>query len=216
MPIGIYPRTGQHMKAVSESLKQYFSENGRSKEWCQHISRRPFTNIWRENISKAMKGHNVSLEHRRKIKNSLTGRTVPIETRQKIANSLKHEYWASLTEEERATRIRLSRVNAKPNKPEVYLLSLLQFAFPNEWAYVGDGSLIINGKNPDFANINGQKKLIELFGHYWHRDNNPEDRIELFLKYGYQTLVIWDSELKNQKKILAKVTQFHNAVINTR
>jgi len=46
-------------------------------------------------------------------------------------------------------------------------------------------------------NINGQKKLIELYGDYWHKGQNPQKRINYFKKYGFKTLIIWEKEYKN-------------------
>ena len=98
----------------------------------------------------------------------------------------------------------------KPTKPEITLNKLLNKLFPNEYKYVGDFKFWIDGKNPDFMNINGKKKLIELFGDYWHKDDNPEDRINHFKPYGFDTLVIWESELKNKDEIIGKLKEFHN------
>lgn len=68
---------------------------------------------------------------------------------------------------------------------------------------------MINGKNPDFTNCNGKKKLIELFGDYWHKGEDPQDRINIFKKFGYDTLVIWESELKDINKVKNKVIKFN-------
>lgn len=68
----------------------------------------------------------------------------------------------SLPAEILAERIRKSA--RKPNEYGKILDAILQEIFPNEWKYVGDGQLIINGKNPDWVNINGKKQLIELWG----------------------------------------------------
>jgi hypothetical protein len=96
----------------------------------------------------------------------------------------------------------------RPNKPETIILNLLNQMYPNDWKYTGDFSFTINGKNPDFTNINGQKKLIELFGDYWHRGQNPEDRKKIFREFGYDTLVIWERELKNLTKVKFKIHGF--------
>ena len=95
----------------------------------------------------------------------------------------------------------------RPNKTESYLNKILQDSFPNEWKYVGDGQVWIDGKNPDFININGSKKIIELDGEYWHKDKNSKERIKLFKKFGYETLVITDKELKNGQ-YLDKLKEF--------
>lgn len=98
----------------------------------------------------------------------------------------------------------------KPNKPETFLINLLNGLMPNEYKYVGNGEVIIAGKNPDFVNVNGQKKIIELFGDYWHRGQNPEDRINTFKPYGWDTLVIWERELKNIPALKEKLLQFNS------
>jgi len=95
-----------------------------------------------------------------------------------------------------------------PNKTEIWLENLLDKTFPGEWKYVGDGEVIISGKCPDFININGQKKIIELFGDYWHKGQDPQDRIDIFSPYGYKTLVIWEKELKDFKSLRKKIFDF--------
>jgi len=103
----------------------------------------------------------------------------------------------------------LKSCNVKPNKAEARLNDILGEALLNEYALNVDGSLIIlGGKIPDFVNINGAKKLIELYGDYFHRGQNPQDRIDYFAQYGFSTLVIWESELDDQEKLLKRVKQF--------
>jgi len=89
----------------------------------------------------------------------------------------------------------------KPNNVEIKLYNTLQEHFPNDWKYVGDGSLWIGGKNPDFVSKNEQK-VIEMFGDYWHKGENPEDRIEHFKKYGYDCLVFWENEVIKHPEII--------------
>jgi hypothetical protein len=78
--------------------------------------------------------------------------------------------WANYTEEEKSARVRVWAESQQihPNKPESIILSILEQLYPNEYRFVGDGKVVIAGKIPDFININGQKKIIELFGDYWH------------------------------------------------
>ena len=119
-----------------------------------------------------------------------------------------------------ATRFRLNdadflrkwllSLSIKPNKLETYLDNILQHNFPRQWEYVGDGQLIIGGKWPDFANINGKKQLIELFGDYWHQGEDPQDKIDHYKKYGFKCLVIWEHELNQlpEEQIVSKVREF--------
>lgn len=94
---------------------------------------------------------------------------------------------------------------AKPNKPERKLSSILEGISP-EWEYVGDFSLVIGGKCPDFSN--GGSKLVEFFGDYWHKGQDPQERIDLFRKYGYDCLVIWEHELKGETELKQKITEW--------
>jgi len=108
----------------------------------------------------------------------------------------------------------------KPNKPEKQLNKLLQKLFPNQWKFVGDGQLILAGKCPDFINVNGQKKIIEHFGDYWHgeektgvsNEEHEQERMNLFAQYGYQTLIIWQHELENIEKLTEKVLSFNSKI----
>ena len=95
-----------------------------------------------------------------------------------------------------------------PNKQEVILMKILDQLYPGEWKFTGNFSFLIGGKNPDFVNINGQKKCIEYYGTYWHKGDDPQDRIDLFKSCDWDCLVIWDRELKNFKNLRRKIFDF--------
>ncbi len=121
------------------------------------------------------------------------------------------ERWRkSLTQEEKDdyARRRLCGLRWRINKSESYLYSLLHFIYPNDWKFVGNGQFIIGGKCPDFINVNGKKQIIELFGDYWHRNDNGNKRKGLFAEYGYSTLIIWESELRKPQRLIKKITEF--------
>jgi len=105
-------------------------------------------------------------------------------------------------------------MNLKPNNKEKILINLFK-EHKLDYKFVGDFAFVIERKNPDFVNCNGQKKIIELFGEYWHgtKKNIPYNRTEIgtkehYAKYGWKTLVIWENELKDIDSILEKVTRF--------
>lgn len=56
-----------------------------------------------------------------------------------------------------------------------------------------------------------KKKIIELFGNYWHQNDNPKNRVSIFKPYGYSTLVIWENELKNRNRVEFAIHKFNNA-----
>ena len=155
-------------------------------------------------IKKALIGIPRPENVREKISKANTGRRLPLEMRKRISNSLR-ELWKN---NEYVKMMEKAR-HIFPNKPETILLNLLNELYPNEWKYTGDFSFMINGKNPDFANCNGQKKCIELFGDYWHREQNPKDRKDIFKEFGYDTLVIWERELKNIPRLKRKISKFN-------
>lgn len=57
-------------------------------------------------------------------------------------------------------------------------------------------------------NINGKKQFIELYGDYWHKGQDPQERIDFFRQYGFNTLIIWESELGEPEKVLARLKIF--------
>lgn len=162
-------------------------------------------NIKIKNPSEALKGRPISdksRENRKGNKNHL-GKKHSEQTIQKLKTSSK-EYWQTPKYVQKQMKSR----GSFPNKKELYLQDLLNEWVPNTFKYVGDGEFILAGKCPDYLNINGKKQLIELYGDYWHRGQNPKERIDLFKSYGYSTLVIWESELKDLPKLKEKIINF--------
>lgn len=121
------------------------------------------------------------------------------------------------------TKNRLQACLKKPNKKEKILIKIIQENnFPLK--FVGDGSFIIANRNPDFISTDNGKKIIELFGEYWHNKEirkrertsikKAEDyfdemqRIDLFAQYGFETLILWENELKDIKKVEEKINKF--------
>lgn len=111
-----------------------------------------------------------------------------------------------------------------PNRGEYQLATILKEVCPSEFRYNGDYRLGISfdGLIPDFWNINGQKKVIELFGDYWHstKINKPKSaetrRVKnRYARCGVKCLVIWQSELGNKVKVKDKIRAFMNVKHNT-
>lgn len=204
----------KHSFAVSQAKKgQKYSEEARRR------------------MSEAHKGRIVSLETRKKISESRLGekhwawgRSQSEESNKKRSLALKGRKKPLRSEEWKKKRRKISKAlwqqpefvkkqmksrHTFPNKWEIQVDSLLQRILPDEYKYVGDGQFILGGKCPDFLNINGKKLLIEFYGDYWHRNDDPEIRIGFFKKYGFNTLVIWGHELKDIPLLSSKILDFN-------
>lgn len=104
---------------------------------------------------------------------------------------------------------RLKSWNRKPSGLEKFFDELT----PKIVRYTGDGSWWRRLKdghyhNPDFK-ITGQNKVIELFGDYWHRNDNPNKLINLYKRANLKALVIWENEVYNNKEgVMGRVNKF--------
>ncbi|GAH77234.1 unnamed protein product [marine sediment metagenome] len=94
-----------------------------------------------------------------------------------------------------------------PNNEEKFLIAFFQeYTIP--YKFVGDGKVIIDNRNPDFINTDGQKKIIEFFGEHWHKSEDEEIKREIYKRYGFDLLVIWGKDLKDKNTLLSKVLDF--------
>lgn len=172
-------------KTRSEKIKEKISESNRKKWLTRKGKNRKHSNQTKEKIS------------------------ITVKKLWEDQNSIYHsiEFWDKVNNSEKI----------RPNIPEINILNLLNKLFPNEWKYVGDHTFWIGRRNPDFINYN-KKKIIEHFGNWWHgkeytgidNKHHENDRIEYFKRYGYETLIIWESELKNIEKVRCKIKKFNN------
>jgi len=188
-------------------------------------------------VSERMKGRKLSLQHIRKIsermkkelaegkrRNPTKGRSRTEEERHHISEGTRREFRKFLSHHpeffshlKRISRIPwdnhelrqktvtncMRAMHIKPNKKEQKLLGILErFGFE----YVGDGKLVIDGLCPDFVNFK-LHKIIELFGDYWHRRENPQRRIIFFKNRGYDALVIWEHSL-DDPSIVSTIQKF--------
>jgi very-short-patch-repair endonuclease len=94
-----------------------------------------------------------------------------------------------------------------PNPAERTLQGIIEEACPKEYKY-NDGWFMLAHKLPDFPNINGRKKLIELFGELYHRREEVEKRKAIFRELGWDTLIIWAKELPDRDNLISRIRQF--------
>lgn len=191
----------------------------------------------RRKQSDAMRGRTETVEHKAKIRDGLLraaqkGRAIgrpkggiPWNKGMKRVNGDPIPNYTPLSENGRKKLSRIMATRMKeawkdpafakkclvfnsPNKSEQKLMGILDSLYPGEWKFVGDGQVIIDRKCPDFINVNGQKKIIELYGERWHQNDDPRDREVAFAPFGYRTLVVWTRELCGIKKLTRKLNDF--------
>ncbi len=210
-----------------ECRDKYYLENGSSTKGIER------TNFWWKDKLGIKKGYKQSEEHI-KNRNKSRKKNNPDWWKNKkeivLKNATKQrEYW-DIGKYNKETSIRvfkeyMEKYGNPMFNPE-YLKKALtnrKFEFPNksekkllnimiknnlDYKYVGDGSVIIGHKNPDYINTNGKKILIEHFGDYWHQNDTGEERIKNFEKYGFKTLIIWEHELKEPTTVVNKIKNF--------
>lgn len=220
-------KTGKPNSKSSETKKRLFKEGklkswnkGKTKENCESLKKAgkkisvKFKQLFKEgNLPKFIgaKGEDNLMYGRIKEKNPMYGKKHTEKAKQKIKEGhLKYRaQYSKRMREGGAQKARLGN-KIRPTKPELFLNKLIkENNLP--FNYVGNGKIMIGGFNPDFV-CNPIKKIIEMNGDYWH--NLPENiskdkrKLKTYKRLGYETLVIWSSELKNKEQIINKIKEF--------
>lgn len=215
LPKEMQPRYGKkHSEAtkvlMSEIRKKRWQEAGYREKVVESIRKRAREEEYRRRVAEgrrkawSCKSDEEKKEHSNLMRKIALARFSNEEERKEQSERIK-KLWSNPD----YARKQLSRQGVHPNKKEILLYRFLQQNWPNKFALnvLGD-KLVLGGKIPDFVSIDGTKKLIELFGNYWHDKIEEEERIEFFRAFGYDTLVIWEEELKDLNKLKNKIELF--------
>ncbi len=161
--------------------------------------------ITRREPSKGNLGKKFSLEHRLKI--SLN----------RITHGLSKGSNNPMAKEENVARYFASCAK-RPTKPERIVWDILDTHFPGTFRYNGDFSqkVMINGLIPDFVNIDGKKQAVEVFGDYFHNpklrnikwNRTEKGRVEAFAQLGWDCLIIWERELRDEALLTQRIMEF--------
>jgi len=128
--------------------------------------------------------------------------------------------WQDPEYREKTMRAFIKACQIKPNKKEQLIDSMIQSKFPNQYKLNVHGNTILNGRIPDFINCNGQKKVINFNGIYWHlwrlQKKNPELTKEIieekerkpYNELGFKVLFIWEDELNDEANVINKIKNF--------
>lgn len=99
---------------------------------------------------------------------------------------------------EKTAALKKLQFGKKINKLEARFRDLL----PEKVEYVGDHAFWVclkggQPKNPDFVvrPFSKTKKVIEVFGSYWHPPEDEKSLIKAYQEAGVDCLVVWDHEI---------------------
>lgn len=190
----------QRLAKLKNPVK-YWLNKKRSIETIEKIRRT------KKGCSSPRKGVVLTQKTKDKMSKSLTGRKATEEQKKNYKN-------AALIRWENPEYAQKVLCVDSPNKQEKQLLRVLNELMPGEYQFVGNGKIVISRKIPDFIDTS-RTKLIEMFGDFYHKNQNPQERIDFFSQYGYRTLVIWASELRNNEQLKTKIINFHYGEVNS-
>ena len=181
-------------------------------------------------MSKAQKGKKkppFTEEHKRHLKENhkgMLGKKVSEKTKRKMSKA--HEgnkcFWfgKKMTLAQRKV-LSKAHLGYKPTKEHIRkilkkrLKSSLEIKFENiinknklPYKFVGNGEFFVERKNPDFVNINGEKKAIEVY-YTAHKekfrkmniDQWKKTRSDIFSKYGWK-LIFFNETQVNEFNII--------------
>jgi len=151
----------------------------------------------RKKMSLASLGKKKSLQHRMSISKAKMGVKTGVVPRSAFKKGRK------MTREQIRKCLRKREMSGLEKR---VLHIIEKYNFP--YKFVGNGDFFIERKNPDFININGEKKAIEV---YWDRHKEQfakgglngwkNERTRVFGKYGWQVLFIEGTGLTEEKVI---------------
>jgi very-short-patch-repair endonuclease len=195
-------------KERAEKILKKYSEVQKIYDWEKRFGKNKAKKL-KEDLSERTKRWFLENKNNEKYKlmiikqsESHKGKLVNQETREKIRVAHKEKF-----KDSKYAQMIMDNLKVLPNKLEIFFDKFLENNITTKFKYVGDGYTFIAGKCPDFINFE-EKMIIELFGSYWHRNEEVIERTEHFLKYGYKTLIVWDYELKDFVKLKKRIENF--------
>lgn len=217
--------TERWKQKIKDGLNAFYSDQEKSAGARAAIScatSHPKSEIAKQKLSLALAGHLVADETRIKIRKTKIeqARITPSEVRAKQSKSHKKRLFENLSELDRLRR-QLKNIKDDPeiykkiflrrpmSKPEIEMQKMInQMNLPYE--YVGNFQFRIGKRYPDFINKRTQK-IIEVFGDFYHKGQDPQKLIDYYKNFGYECIVLWASEIhKNYDNVSQRILVFHN------
>lgn len=202
------PQSIEHIK--KRSRKDYYHTT-ETKEKIRNsnigklkgIKKPPRTESHKQNLSASHKGKKLSILHIQNLTKSHTK-----ERREKARIRQKNNF-----KDKEFIKKFVQGSKVTPNKTEKLLIHIIS-DLKLKYVFTGDYKIWIGGKNPDFIDEEN-KKIVEFFG-WRHTEKSTgisneiheKERIDHFFNYGYKCLVLWDTDIKDMKKLKGKILSF--------
>jgi len=149
----------------------------------------------RRKCSKWQTGRQLSPEHRANVTKAVRknppwlGKHLSPEHRQLLSDIAKER----AQDPEYMRKILSSR---RPTDIEQRLIEIIEkYSLP--YRYTGNGTFKVNGKYPDFVNINSRKIALDVFGDRWHDASEIPERKAAFAEWGWDLVILWGHEIKS-------------------
>jgi hypothetical protein len=197
-------------KHHSEETKRQISKSmeGKNKGKVTWNNGKHLSEKTKEKMSKKKKGKNTG------VQNNFYGKHHTESTKNIIASKNREsmkQRWQDPEYREKTINATLKAMFKRPTSLEKQMLAIIEkHSLP--YRYTGNGSFIIEGRCPDFVNVNGEKTCIEVRSKrmckYWN-NCTPEEyerqRKEHFAKYGWECIVIFDEDLQNEEAVISRI-----------
>jgi len=204
------PLTQETKKKISKALRLYWQQKKFNipKDELEKL-------YWKENLSikDIAKKFGASKSTIRKLLKDYGIRRRNYKETLEILSKKTKERWQK-PESEKIVRKIVQSLNKRPNNTERKVAKIIQkLGLP--FKYTGNGSVVIGRRCPDFTYMSG-KKVIEVFGEPWHQNSfkvipyskTEEGTIAHYSRWGFDCLVIWSKELKDETKVAKKISDF--------
>lgn len=203
-------------KSRNTKISSALKERTHSPEWNAKISQSRSGKHYPK-LSEAKKGKRLS-EH--VIRKSIElGHTPEINAKRSETMKMRHkekpqlalrarEQMLSRWSDEKYREDTLKRIiKGLVKRPTSLERRIMSIIFQNNipLKYTGDGSFIIGYKNPDFININGKKKCLEVGNKIFHDSEYEHKRIDYFGKWGWDCLVLWEENMGANNDIARRI-----------
>jgi len=194
-------KTHDYIRRQAKTMKQRFA-SGRNTHWTKTKPKEEVEEIFKKvskGVSRTLTGRTKEThEGIRQQAEKMRGRKLKPDHINKISEA--HKKLCKDSEyRERLLKNTLKGLLKRPTSFEQRIIDLIK-KHNLSYKYVGDGEVIIGGKNPDFIETNGKKILIEVYCSYIKErfdklDNYEQDRYDFFREFGFKTIFLNDDDL---------------------